>query len=95
MTEGQNENTASGKRTSEYTFCPLCEMLVDLYSLERAATHCNADAEEISRLIQTRSLHCLHNSKGEVLICFNSLQNAYDFVRETAPLKSLTVGKNE
>lgn len=84
----QSQVKTPAKRTRQQAFCPLCETEVDLLSLDQAAEHCSTEPEEISRLIQNRSIHCLHNRKGAVLICFNSLRSAYSYVRETARLSS-------
>lgn len=79
-------NATRGERTVRQTFCPLCRAAVELISLARAAEIYDTTADEISSLIRRRAVHCLHNLRGEVLICFDSLRSADFYVRETGRL---------
>lgn len=81
-----NAGARFGLRTERRTFCLLCRAAVELVSLAEAASFVRAPADEISQLIRRTAVHCLHNSRGEVLICAGSLQNALFYVRETGRL---------
>lgn len=77
---GHFRRTASG-------FCPACEKPVELLSFERSAEMFNTDTQDITFLAKRGELHRLHNRKGELMICSNSLFHCFD-ARETRLLDS-------
>jgi hypothetical protein len=85
-TEETFPNASRAERTIRQTFCPICRAAVELISLARAAELYETTADDISSLIRRRAIHCLHNLRGEVLICFDSLRRADFYVRETGRL---------
>ena len=64
---------ATPYRTRDRAFCPDCEKPVKLLSFEEAVGFIKTGFENIFRLAEMHELHRLHNRKGEVMICADSL----------------------
>jgi hypothetical protein len=64
---------ATPYRTRDRAFCPDCDKPVKLLSFEQAADFIQTGLEDILRLAEMRELHRLHNRKGVVMICADSL----------------------
>lgn len=60
-------------RSRRRAFCPCCEKPVDLMSFEDAAAFYKSNVGSIEALTEAGDLHRVHNRKGEVLICCESL----------------------
>ena len=72
-------------RTRNRAFCPRCDKPVDLVRFDEAAAFYKTQISDITALSETGDLHRIHNSKGEVLICSDSLFAEFDR-RETRKL---------
>jgi hypothetical protein len=74
--EISNSKSSSDKiylRRSGVAFCPVCGKLVELLSFDAAAELFNTNVQDIETLAQGGDLHRVHNRKGIVLICSDSL----------------------
>lgn len=65
-------------RTANFAVCPLCEKLVELLEFTSAATIFHTDLQDIEFLTNAGSVHRVHNRKGAVMVCSNSLFNCFD-----------------
>ncbi len=59
-------------------YCPRCEKPVDLMSFEESAEFYKTNVGSIEALTEAGDLHRVHNSKGKVLICGESLFKNFD-----------------
>ena len=66
------------KRRSGSTHCPRCSKQVDLMNFADAARCFNTDEQDIEYLAKTGEVHRLHNSRGEMMVCCNSLFACFD-----------------
>ena len=64
---------ATPYRTRDRAFCPDCDKPVKLLSFDQAADFIQTGMENILRLAEMHELHRLHNRKGVVMICADSL----------------------
>jgi hypothetical protein len=64
---------ATPYRTRDQAFCPDCDKPVHLLSFEEATEFVKTGFENILRLAEMHELHRLHNRKGVVMICADSL----------------------
>ena len=64
---------ATPYRTRDRAFCPECEKPVKLLSFAEAAEFVKTGFENVLRLAEIQELHRLHNRKGAVMICGESL----------------------
>lgn len=65
-------------RMAKHAFCPKCEKLVELTSFPEATDLLKADAREMEWVCGAGALHRLHNKKGIVMICGDSLFRLFD-----------------
>jgi len=77
---------ATPYRTSDRALCPLCEKPVKLLSFSDAADFIKTETAEIENLAKTGKLHRIHNNRGKVMICAESLF----FLFENRPTQLLT-----
>lgn len=73
-----NPNISKFPRSRSRAYCPRCEKPVELMSFEEAAEFYKANVGDIEALTETGELHRVHNSKGKVLICSDSLFKDFD-----------------
>lgn len=66
-------NTVKFPRSRSRAFCPLCNKPVDLISFKDAADFCKVKIDDIESQAESGELHRIHNSKGKILICGESL----------------------
>lgn len=59
-------------------FCPRCEKPVDLMSFDESAEFYKTNVGSIEALAESGDLHRVHNRKGKVLICCESLFKEFD-----------------
>ncbi|HSK72222.1 MAG TPA: hypothetical protein VK892_11035 [Pyrinomonadaceae bacterium] len=71
QTGGQDK--AASKRTINRAFCLLCEKEVELKNFEETAGILKTDFGEVLALAETGQIHRLHNARGRVAICAESL----------------------
>jgi hypothetical protein len=64
---------ATPYRTRDRVFCADCEKPVKLLTFAQAVEFVRTGLENIQRLAETGALHRLHNRKGAVMICSESL----------------------
>ena len=83
------EQTQAGTNTEAYidaiylrrrgsAYCPLCEKLVELLGFSEAADLFNTDTDDIELLTKAGEIHRIHNSRGKVLVCSDSLFRCFD-----------------
>jgi hypothetical protein len=60
-----------------FAFCPVCAKAVELLSFETAAELFGVSTEDIESIRKKGDLHGLHNMKGEILICSDSLFHCF------------------
>ena len=65
-------------RLSDHAFCPVCEKLNKLVSFSDAAAIFNTDEDDIVGLAESLKLHRVHNRRGTVMICTDSLFQCFD-----------------
>ena len=63
-------------RSQTKAFCALCREKVSLMSFQQATMLDEASQNELVEFLENGAIHRLHNSRGQILICFNSLQKA-------------------
>jgi hypothetical protein len=77
--ENQSDpNISMFPRSRRRAFCPRCEKPVDLMSFEDAAAFYKTNVGSIEALTEAGDLHRVHNSKGKILICCESLFQNFD-----------------
>lgn len=74
-------------RTKTVALCPSCRKPVKLISVSRTAEFYKTTLEEIYQLRDKLVLHPVHNIKGELMICEESLLGAFE-QRKTQNLDS-------
>jgi hypothetical protein len=84
-TTARLENAAR-QRTHNRAFGFLCQTITPLLTFRQAAQICEMTVEEVLRCATGGAVHRLHNSRGEVLICRNSLQKIATEKQITLPL---------
>lgn len=62
------------RRSRTKAFCSLCKAQVELMTFSQAAHFCFSDPDTIIELAEKGKFHRIHNRKGEVMICRNSLE---------------------
>ena len=67
------QGKVASKRTINRAFCLLCEKEVELKNFDEAAEILKADFGEILALAETGQVHRLHNARGRVAVCAESL----------------------
>lgn len=72
-------------RQTGFAYCPICEKLVELVGFAAAADIFNTDQDDIESLAKSGELHRVHNRRGRVLICSDSLFRCFD-ARQTRRL---------
>jgi hypothetical protein len=73
-----NGSERSGVRHSGSAVCPICEKPVDLMDPAEAARCFKTDEQDIEFLAKSGDIHRIHNRRGEVMICCNSLFACFD-----------------
>jgi hypothetical protein len=87
---------ATPYRTSDRALCPLCEKPVKLLSFSEAADFFKTDVREIENLAETGKLHRIHNNRGKVMICTESLFCLFDSrPTQFLTLKTLSAGSSK
>jgi hypothetical protein len=74
----------SGKRTSTKAFCIVCQRRVNLITFDTAIIVLCVDPDGFLRLLEEGRIHRLHNSKGRILACLNSVRKAAAHRRDDA-----------
>ena len=65
-------------RPAASAYCPVCEKPVELLGYSDAADTFNTDADDIELLVENGELHRVHNKRGNILICSDSLFRCFD-----------------
>jgi DNA-binding LytR/AlgR family response regulator len=78
---------AERERTKTQAFCLLCKKQTTLVTVGEAAQIHQFTLDEISRYVADGVLHRIHNSKGEILFCRNSLRQAESNLQMTQPMR--------
>lgn len=63
-------------RTQSQAFCFSCSEQVSLMSFQQATELDEASQTELIGFLESGAIHRVHNSKGHILICLNSLRQA-------------------
>ncbi len=63
-------------RSQAKAFCFLCGEQVELVSITKAAEICCTTQYQIYQLAECGEVHRIHNSKGSVMFCRNSMEKA-------------------
>lgn len=63
-------------RTRNQSFCPKCKTQVGLVNVKHATEVLKISSWEIYQRAETGEIHRAHNSKGEIMLCFNSVLEA-------------------
>lgn len=77
---------AERKRSVDQAFCFFCREQVPLLSFQQATELDGVSRQRITELAESGLIHRIHNSRGEVLICQNSLLEAETDWQKTLPL---------
>jgi hypothetical protein len=64
---------ATPYRTSRRAYCPMCGKPVELLGFSEAVDFFKTDFQAINGLVERGELHRLHNRKGLVMICADSV----------------------
>ncbi|HQU84054.1 MAG TPA: hypothetical protein PKY59_13045 [Pyrinomonadaceae bacterium] len=78
--KGERKNVI---RTRNQAFCAFCELQVGLVAIEKAAENYQTTSVEIVVLAEKGIVHRLHNAKGKVMLCANSLFDAETHLQQT------------
>jgi hypothetical protein len=87
FSEGSNNPEAGRKRdllpgrSRDRAFCILCDQIVRLVTPQESEEMFKANWVELMRLTEQGKIHRIHNSRGRIRICFNSLQGIEKEVR--------------
>ena len=76
-----NELTTSDRVSLRFlglTFCPRCELVVELIGFAEAAEAYNTDLQDITRLAQDGDVHKLHGRRGDLMLCGLSLIRTFE-----------------
>lgn len=73
-----NPGISKFPRSRDRAFCPRCEKPVNLMNFDEVAKFYKAEVSDIEALAETGELHRVHNSKGKVLVCCESLFKDFD-----------------
>ena len=65
-------------RLSDRAFCPVCQKLIKLVSFADAAAMFRTDEDDITGLAESLKLHRVHNRRGKIMICTDSLFRCFD-----------------
>jgi hypothetical protein len=65
-------------RRSHSAYCFRCEKIVELFTFKEAAECFNTDSRDIEFLSDRMMLHRIHNKRGKVMICSNSLFECFE-----------------
>ena len=79
---------AERERTQTQAFCLLCKKQTTLLTIGEATQIHQFTLDEIARYVAAGLLHRVHNSKGELLFCGNSLDLIQSDLRMTQPLRT-------
>ena len=87
---------ATPYRTADRALCPLCEKPVKLLTFSEAADLFKTVREEIENLAKNGKLHRIHNNRGRVMICAESLFYLFDNrPTQFLTLKTLSTGNSK
>lgn len=76
-TDGKDKGKqCAQKRTRTEAFCLLCKTRVSLMTIEQTKKLYASNWNDVLRLADDGEVHLIHNSKGELQVCINSLQQA-------------------
>ncbi len=78
---------AERERTQTQALCLSCKKQTTLVTVGEAIQIHQFTLDEISRYVAARVLHQIHNSRGEILFCRNSLRLIESDLRMTQPLR--------
>ena len=78
---------AERERTKTQAFCLLCKKQTTLVGVDAAAQVHQFTLDEISQYVADGVFHQIHNSKGEILFCQNSLRQAESDLQITQPMR--------
>jgi len=65
-------------RGKKRAFCPKCDRPVELVAHKKAASLLKSDIRGLATMANVGTLHRLHNIRGRLLICSNSLYTFFD-----------------
>jgi len=77
---------ADRERGQNQVVCFLCRQQTALLTVQQAAEYCKTTKYEILQSAKKGTIHRIHNSGGEVLICQVSLRQAEIQFKDTLPL---------
>lgn len=63
-----------GKQSRGKTFCATCQRQVNLITFDTAIIVLCSNPDDFLRLVEEGKIHRLHNSKGKILACLNSVK---------------------
>jgi hypothetical protein len=63
-----------GKRSRGKAFCVSCQRQVNLITFDTAIIVLCVNPDDFLRLLEEGNIHRLHNSKGKILACLNSVK---------------------
>lgn len=64
------------KRTRTEAFCLLCKTRVSLMTIEQTKKLYASNWDDILRLAENGEIHLIHNIRGELHVCIESLRQA-------------------
>jgi hypothetical protein len=75
------------ERTRTQAFCLVCKKQTKLVGVGAATQVHGFTLDEISQYVADGAFHQVHNSKGEILFCQDSLRQAESDLQVTLPLR--------
>ncbi len=74
-------------------FCRQCDEIEDFVKLDDVTDLFSTTKSKLFEFIQTRSIHYLENSSGEILLCINSFLSCIHTNKKLKPIKLVQGGK--
>ncbi len=68
-----------GKRSRGKAFCVSCQRLVSLITFDTAIIVLCVNSDDFLQMLEDGKIHRLHNSKGKILACLNSVKKEAAF----------------
>lgn len=84
--EGQRKK-AERTRAGNRAFCLLCKRTTTLLDFWQAADLYATTRGEIMNRVEMGEIHRVHNSRGEILLCRNSMLEFADEWQKTQPMR--------
>jgi excisionase family DNA binding protein len=63
-----------GRRRSGHAYCERCDKLVEMVTVDEAASFAGVSSRSIFRWVEDGELHFIETANGHLLVCLDSIQ---------------------